>query len=135
MGGLQANIDQNAAAYLRLAQGKQKLSDQMLVKYLSPAISGAGDASRRQSEMLRSLFEGLQNKNLVPTLILADQIISSTETNFGATEIMDHYRKFSEKANWQYRELAIPAAEVRRNNRTCLDPKLDQCKTLLTAYE
>ncbi|MBN1575282.1 MAG: LCP family protein [Chitinispirillaceae bacterium] len=135
MGGLQADVDRGAASYLQRAAGKQKLSDQALVRYLSPSISGIEDARRRQSEMLKTLFNGLQSRSLIPTLMLADQIIGSTETNFGATEIMDNYGKFCEKTNWHYRELTIPAAAERRGNRNCLNPKLDQCKILLNAYE
>ncbi|MBN1306472.1 MAG: LCP family protein, partial [Chitinispirillaceae bacterium] len=135
MGGLQVDVDRSAAGYLKLPAGKQKLADQALIYYLSPAVSGAEDARRRQSEMMKQLFSNLQNKTLIPTLLLADQIIGATETNFGASEIMDHYAKFSEKTNWRYRELTVPATGERRGNRTCLNPKLDQCRTLLTAYE
>ncbi len=135
MGGLETNVDQRAAGYLKVAQGKQRLADQALVQYLSPAISGIGDATMRQSDALRGLFDALQSKSMVPTLLLADQIISSTETNFSATEIMDQYSKFSEKTNWRYRDLTIPATSVKRYNRTCFDPQLDKCKALLTTYE
>ena len=100
-----------------------------------PARHFRDDARRRQSEMFRAVYNSLLNKTLIPTLLLADQIISSTETNFGATEIMDHYSKFNEKTNWKYNELNIPAAQVRRSERNCLDPQLEKCKVLLTTYE
>jgi hypothetical protein len=135
MGGIQVALDANAAGYLKLSQGKQKLSESNLIKYLSPAISGSEDSWRRQLELFRSLYDGLQSKSIVPSLILADQIISSTETNFNASELMDHYSKFNEKTNWRYRELSIPAKIVKRDNRTCYDPQLEKCRELLTTYE
>ena len=135
MGGLEATVDQHAASYLNVPKGKRVLADEMLALYLSPAISGVEGAHDRQSQMLRSLFTGLQNKRLVPTLVLADEVVGSTETNFGATEIMNHFSKFSEKTNWKYRELALPVTVVKRNNLNCYDPQLEKCKKLLTSYE
>lgn len=134
-GGLAANIDHRAAGALNLVQGRQKLSDQLLVQYLSSSISGSEDAARRQQDVLYSVFEALQNRSLVPTMLLADQLIGSTETNFGAGELMGHYSRFNEKTNWRYRNLSIPAAVVKRKNRNCFDPYLDQCKGLLASYE
>ena len=135
MGGLRANIDEHAASYLKLNSGSQKLSGQSLLKYLSPVISGVEGARQRQTEMLRAVFTGLQNKSIIPTLMLADQIIGSTETNFGATEIMDNYSRFNEKSSWTYREAVLPATSVRRGKRNCLEPQLDKCKKILTEYE
>lgn len=135
MGGLKATLDEHAASYLKLSPGSQKLSDQSLLKYLSPVVSGVEDARRRQTEMLRAVFTGLQNKSIIPTLMLADQIIGTTETNFGATEVMDNYSRFNEKSSWTYREAVLPVTSVRRGNRNCLEPQLEKCKTILTTYE
>ena len=135
MGGLTANVDEHAASYLNISKGRQVLSDKSLVKYLSPVVSGVEDARRRQSEMLRAIYDGLQKRSLVPTLLLVDQVISTTETNFGATELMDHYGKFMEKTGWQYRELTIPGTSVKRGKRNYIEPQLDKCKELLTAYD
>jgi len=134
-GGLAANVDHRAASALNLGQGRQKLSDQLLVQYLSSSISGGEDAARRQQDVLHSVFEALQNRSLIPTMLLADQLIGSTETNFGAGELMGHYSRFNERTNWRYRNLSIPAAAVKRKSRNCFDPYLDQCKGLLTSYE
>jgi hypothetical protein len=135
MGGLEANIDPHAASYLNVTRGKRVLAEEMLARYLSPAISGVEDARNRQSAMLHTLFTGLQNRRLVPTLVLADQVIGSTETNFGASEIMNQYSKFTEKTNWKYRELTLPVTAVKRENINCYDPQLEKCKVLLTTYE
>jgi hypothetical protein len=135
MGGLQANLDEHAASYLKLSPGGHKLSNRSLILYFSPVISGVNDARRRQTEMLKAIFTGIQNKSLLPTLLLADQIISTTETNFGATEIMDNYSRFNEKSSWAYREAILPTIAVRRGKKNCLEPQLDKCKTILTSYE
>jgi len=135
MGGIQVNLDDNAASYLNLSKGKQKLVDQSLVQFLSPSISGYEDASRRQSELFRAMYDALLNRSVIPNLMLADQIISATETNFGASEIMDQYSKFNEKTNWRYRELNLPATAVKCGTRTCFDPQLENCRELLTTNE
>lgn len=135
MGGIQAKVDAHAASFLSINQGVQKLSDKTIIRYLSANISGVEDAHRRQSDLLKSIFDDLNAKNLVPTLMLADQIITTIETNFGASEIMDQYSKFSEKKKWDYREIELPGTPVRRNKRNCIEPKLQQCKVLLTSYE
>lgn len=135
MGGVQVPIDANAAAYLKLSQGKQKLTDQNLIKYLSPTISGYDDSWRRQSDLFRALYDGLSNRSFVPTLLLSDQIIASTETNFSATELMDHYSKFKDKTNWRYQERTLPVTIVKRGNKTCFEPQLEKCKELLTTNE
>ena len=132
---LQVNVDEHAASYLKIGAGKQHLSEQILVKYLSPGVSGINDARRRQSELLHAVFDGLRNKKLIPTLLLADQIISATQTNFGATELMNQYSRFIEKTNWQFREKTIPGTIVKRGSRTCFDPDLSKCKELLTSYD
>ena len=134
-GGLPANVDEHAASYLKLSTGSHRLSNQALVQYMSPIISGVEDARRRQTEMLRAVFTSIQNRSIVPTLLLADQIISTTETNFSASEIMDNYSRFSEKTSWIFREAVLPTNSVRRENRNCLEPQLEKCKTLLTGYE
>lgn len=135
MGGIPVSLDDNAATYLKLSKGKQKLTDLTLVRFLSPSISGYEDAWRRQSELFRAMYDALLNRSIIPNLMLADQIISATETNFGASEIMDQYSKFNEKTNWRYRELNLPATAVKCGQRTCFDPQLDKCKELLTTYE
>jgi anionic cell wall polymer biosynthesis LytR-Cps2A-Psr (LCP) family protein len=135
LGGLEAEVDQHAASILKIGQGRQKLSDQALLYFLSPVISGVRDAQRRQSEVLKNIFNNLKSKRLVPTILLSDQIISTTETNFGATEIMNHYSKFSERSNWKYQEFTIPVTSVKRDNRTCLDPDLKKSKKLLSTNE
>lgn len=135
MGGVQTKVDAHAASFLNINQGVQKLSDKTVLRYLSATISGVEDAHRRQSDLIKSIFDDLSTKKLVPTLILADQIITTIETNLGASEIMDQYSKFSEKAQWDYREMELPVTPVRRNKRNCFEPQLQQCKELLTSYE
>jgi hypothetical protein len=135
MGGLQVNLDQQAASYLKLSLGKHTLADQSLIDFISPSISGVEGASRRQAELLHVIFNGVINKNIIPTITIAEQIIGSAESNFGATEIMDQYSKFSEKSGWQYKEFELPATIVRRNNRNCYEPQLELCRKLLTSYE
>ncbi len=135
MGGIQVNVDQRAAGILSIASGKQKLSGALLVQYLSSTVSGIEDARRRQMETLRALFENLVNKSFIPTLIFADQLVSSTQTNFNSTEIINHYKRFSEKTNWQMRQISIPAFPVKRNNRSCLEPDIEKCRRLLISYE
>jgi len=135
IGGISTNVDQKAASYLNTTSGKHKLTDKLLVKYLSPGVSGVEDSKRRQGEIIKSMFEQIKNKNIVITALLADQIISNTETNFNSSEIMENYTKFMQKQNWTFTNHELPVKENRNEDRVCYDPDLEKCKTLINSNQ
>ena len=131
MGGFNVVVDAKAAAHLKINSGVQKLTGDQLAMYLSPAVSGAADASKRQGELLKSIFTGFQNKSISMSLILAEQIIANTQTNFMATEMMEQFSKFNSRSNWTYKELNLPVKLVRRGDKPRFEPVLEQCRVLL----
>lgn len=135
VGGITTSIDQKAASYLNMSEGKHKLTDKLLLKYLSPSVSGVEDSKRRQSDIIKSMFEDIKNKNIVITALLADQIIANLETNFNSSEIMNNYTKFTQKQNWTFTSHELPVKIARRGDRVCYDPDLEHCKTLLSTNE
>lgn len=135
MGGINIQVDQKAAAYMNTTKGKHKLSDKPLIKFLSPVVSGVEDSKRRQMDVIQTIFEELKNKNLIITTLLADQIITNTQTNFTSNDIMENYNKFTQRNNWTYKNQEIPTKETRRGDRVCYDPILEKCKVLLSSVE
>lgn len=131
LGGIQTNIDEKAASALSLATGTHKLFGKNLLLFLSPSISGVEDCNYRQSRLFENIFNGFRNKSLTMTLILAEQILTNTETNFMSFEMMEQYGKFNARNNWNYKEINIPAQPVKRGKRVCYEPVLEKCRDLL----
>lgn len=132
LGGITVDVDAKASSYLGIPRGKQKLNSNIIIKYLSPAVSGIADARERQTQVLRNLFEEFRIKNIVPTLMTANQIIGSSETNFSASEIIEQFTRFNGKANWVYKEDILPATYIKKNGRNCYDPDLIQCRRIIS---
>jgi anionic cell wall polymer biosynthesis LytR-Cps2A-Psr (LCP) family protein len=132
LGGLTVDVDAKASSFLGIPRGKQKLDSKIVTKYLSPAVSGAADAQERQTQALRNLFDEIRFKNVVPTLMTANQIIGSSETNFSATEIIEQFSRFSGKTNWIYKEDFLPASYIQKNGRNCYDPDLINCRRIIS---
>jgi hypothetical protein len=130
-GGITVNVDDRAAAAMRLSRGAQKLNNEQLVKFLKPGLSGSEDFEMRQFRTIKALFDGLRSKNIVLTALLAEQLISAMETNFSSIEIMNQYVKFSETKNWSFQEHRLPLKRVVQNGISRDDPNLDECKSLL----
>jgi hypothetical protein len=135
LGGVTVDVDAKASSFLGLSRGRQKLNSQIIIKYLSPAVSGINDANERQTQLLRNLYEEFRIKNIVPTLMTADQILSSSETSFSASEIVDQYAKYNERTDWIYKEDVLSVNLVKRNGRTCLDPILEDCRKIISNEE
>lgn len=135
LGGVQINIDEKAASALNVAAGAQKLNGQDLMLFISPSISGVHDCQIRQAQLIKSLFEGFSNKSISLTLLLAEQILTNTETNFLPFEVMEQYAKFNAQSNWKFKEHDIPAYTVKRGYRDCFEPILEKCRELLKNNE
>lgn len=131
LGGIQINIDEKAASALNMATGAQKLNGKNLLVFISPSISGAYDCHIRQSQLIQGLFEGFRNKSISLSLLLAEQILTNTETNFLPFEVMEQYAKFNAHSNWKYKEHNIPVYPVKRGKRNCFEPILEKCRELL----
>lgn len=135
LGGVTVDVDAKASSFLGLPRGKQKLNSNTIIKYLSPAVSGVSDANERQTQLLRNLYEEFRIKNIVPTLMTADQMLSSSETTFSASEIVDQFTKYNERSDWVYKDDVLSTTIVKRNRRTCLDPNLEDCRRIISNEE
>lgn len=131
LGGIQVLLDSKAASVLNMASGSQKLIGKNLLLFLSPSISGIDDSYYRQSQFFESLFNGFRNKTLTMTLLLAEQILTNTETNLMPFELMEQFSKFNSRNNWKFKEHNLPVQPVKRNNQVRFEPILDKCKILL----
>ena len=130
-GGISVDVDDKAAAAIRLPRGVQKLNNEQLINYLKPGLSGAEDFQMRQIRTIRAVFEGFRSKNIVLTALLAQQLLATLETNFTSIEVMNQYAKFSEVKNWSFKEHDLPLKKVVQNGKSRDDPNLEECKTLL----
>ena len=101
---------------------------------MSPSIC-VRDCQIRQAQLIKSLFEGFSNKSISLTLLLAEQILTNTETNFLPFEVMEQYAKFNAQSNWKFKEHDIPAYTVKRGYRDCYEPILEKCRELLRTNE
>jgi hypothetical protein len=131
IGGVRMDVDEKAAAVLKVPKGFQKLSAVQLITFLKPGSSGSEDYETRQTKVIKALFEGLRSKNIILTGLLTEQLITNIETNFTTGEIMDHYAKFLEVKNWTTKDYALPVKRFTQNGRNRVDPILEECKTLL----
>jgi anionic cell wall polymer biosynthesis LytR-Cps2A-Psr (LCP) family protein len=132
LGGITIDVDAKAATYLNISKGRQKLTSRYISRYLSPTISGITDANGRQSQTLRALYDEFRSKNFIPTLLSADQIISTAEANINAQELIDYFSKFAKRSDWVYKEYTIPSRVVNRNARQCYDPLLEDCRRIMS---
>lgn len=132
LGGFTVDVDAKASASLGIPLGKQKMNSSGIIKFLSNSVSGASDAQVRQTQVLLGLFEELRNQNTAPTLLTANQIISTCETNFTAQEIIDRFTSFNGQTDWVYKEVFLPTATVKKNGRNCYDPDLNQCRRIIS---
>lgn len=129
IGGLNTIVDEKASAELNKARGLQKLKGAEIIAYLAPT-AGLDECRVRQASLIRNLYDDLRKKNFVPTMILAEQLLTNTESNFLPSDIMDQYNKFMNKTNWSYREHTFPYTAVKRENIAYYEPDLIKCKTL-----
>jgi hypothetical protein len=131
IGGVKVDVDEKAASMLKVTRGVQNLNHAQLLSFLNPSISGSQDFELRQIRTIRAIFESLRSKNIVLTALIAEQIISTLETNFSVSEIMTQYAKFNETKNWTFKERVFPVKQVVQNGKSRIDPNLEECKTLL----
>jgi len=131
LGGINVNVDEKAAAALRIATGAHKLNTAQIASFLKPSLSGSDDFQSRQIRVLKSIFEGLRSKNIVLTALLVEQILANMTTNFTSAEVMSNYGKFSEVRNWTFKEHKLPLKKVTQKGVARDDPNLEECKTLI----
>jgi hypothetical protein len=132
MGGINTvDVDEKAAAAMKIAKGPQKLTSQQLVQFLKPSLSGTEDFKLRQTKVLKAIFEGFSSKNIVLTALLAQQVLSHLQTNVSALEAMDEYGKFTAVKGWTFTQHSLPVKQSVRGGRIIADPNLEECKTLL----
>jgi anionic cell wall polymer biosynthesis LytR-Cps2A-Psr (LCP) family protein len=130
-GNNKVDVDEKAAAAMKIAKGPQKLTSQQLVGFLKPSLSGMEDFKLRQIRVLKAIFEDFSSKNLVLNALLAQQVLSHLQTNVSALEAMDEYAKFTAVTGWTFREHSLPVKQTVRGGRVLADPNLEECKTLL----
>jgi anionic cell wall polymer biosynthesis LytR-Cps2A-Psr (LCP) family protein len=131
MGGLSTVVNDNAAAELNIARGTQKLTGNQLLTYLTPA-AGFEESRIRQASLIRNLYEDLRKKSFIPTLLLSEQLLTNTESNFIPSDIMEQYNKFMNKTSWSFKEHTFPATAVKLNYSTCYEPDLVKSGILFT---
>jgi len=131
LGGLTVDVDEQAAQRMNVRPGPQKLTGAQLAQYASPSISGAGESERRTFEILKSLIESFRTRSLVITALLADQIVANIETNFSSVDLMNHYGRFSSRANWVTKNLNLPLNDVTVQGKVRSEPDLDKTRTML----
>jgi hypothetical protein len=134
IGGINTTIDEKAAAELRKARGLQKLTGPEIIAYLSPS-AGFDECRVRQASLIRNLYDDLRKKTIVPTMLLAEQLLTNTESNFLPSDIMDQYNKFMNKTNWSFREHTFPFTAIKRDNLSYYEPDLTKCKLLFNESE
>jgi hypothetical protein len=131
LGGMKVDVDEKAAADMKLKKGPQKLNSQQLAVFLKPSLSGIADFKRRQQLVLKAIFDGLASKNILLTALLAQQIISSVQTNFTVPELMDDYNKFTTVQKWNYKQHELPVTQTVRRGRAVADVDLEKARKLL----
>jgi hypothetical protein len=132
MGGVPIDVDRSAASYLKIAPGSQKLTDEKLIRFMSPGVSGQQECHDRQVKVLRALFDKLTTKNLVVTSVLATNLIAGVETNFSVNDIMMEYGKFMSNKSWEMRTFQLPTTVVKRGNSIIYEPNIEKCRNLMT---
>ncbi|MBD3346852.1 MAG: hypothetical protein GF401_17495 [Chitinivibrionales bacterium] len=131
LGNIIITIDSKAAAELRLPAGPQQLSPAQLFLFLKPSISGWEDSYRRQTAVLKAIFESFRTRGIVLNALLATQLVSGIETNFSSDEIMRQYSKFTSRKNWDLSTHKLPTAPRQKGKRVIYEPDLEHCRQLL----
>lgn len=131
LGEVSINVDPKAATYLGTRSGRQRLSGEQLIRFMSPAISGWEDGRRRQQTVLKGLFESFRTRSVVMTALLANQIVSGSETNFSSTDLMNEYGKFTSRDNWSYSLPVVPGMTSMKEGRTYFNPDPGEAAKIL----
>ncbi len=135
LGGVMLNVDNAVASAMGLRSGRRRLAGQQILTYMRPDVSGAKDSELRQTQVLRSLFEGLRTKQIVLSAMLMEQILANIDANMTATEAMKHYNNFSNRSDWQFITHELPAAEVTEKGRILAEPVLSRSRGMLNPAE
>jgi|GEM_PF-768062 ferric-dicitrate binding protein FerR (iron transport regulator) len=130
LGGVTVDVDEKAAAVLKVKKGVQKLTSTQLVAFLMPNISTSMDFRMRQVQVMKSIFESLTSKSLVVNALVAQQILAAVQSNITVGEVLDEYSKFSAVQNWTFKQHTLPVKSYARAGKTEMYPILDECKTL-----
>jgi hypothetical protein len=132
LGGVNVVVDEAAASALRVRGGRRKLKDDEIVAFMRPGVSGGEDAVRRQMDVIKAVFDGFRSKGIVMTALMADQMLSGTESNLTSSELMGYFTNFSSRSNWAFKSHNLPVKNVTVGGRVYQEPLLDACKKLLT---
>jgi len=130
LGGLEIDVDDKAASVLNIPKGKQKLSSKQLSVFLKPSLTGFEDFKNRQMKIMGAIVDALSSKNIVLTIILAQQLLANIQTNISPSDLMEEYNKFITVKNWDIKEISFPAYQSVRDGKNVLEPKLEECKKL-----
>lgn len=126
LGGINVDIDSKASAYLSVTAGRRTLSGNQATKFMSPAVSGVGDAHERQKKILTAFFEGLRGRNILLTSQVIGRIVANTEGNLSVKEMLQTYSNFNAIKGWEMKTLTMPGKYFVRDGDTFLRPLPDK---------
>lgn len=130
LGGITLKVDDKTAGYLRIKAGEQKLGGEQVIKFMSPAISGPGESKQRQEQVIKAIFDGMRNRNIVLSATVASSLITNVQTNFSANDIMSNYGKFSSRGTWEFKTFTLPGKLTVADGRSLFEPDLDAARKL-----
>jgi anionic cell wall polymer biosynthesis LytR-Cps2A-Psr (LCP) family protein len=132
IGKVAISVDDKAASALNLSQGTHTLGSEQLAEFLKPSVSGYDDSYARQLLVIRSFFDALRQRNIVLTALLVDQILTYIETNFTGSEVMKHYKNFTQRRNWDLVTMQLPVKKVQTSQGVSLEPEVEKTRTILS---
>lgn len=133
IGGIKVVLDEKAASALNKKSGNHKIKGQDLITFLSPSVSGLSDCRVRQFSILKELSNQVKSKDVVLTALLVDQVLTNVETNIAASEVMGYYNNYMSRKNWTFKDYVLPLNEIKKGNKTLMEPDLKKCRELLFA--
>lgn len=131
LGGLDVDVDDDAATALKIPKGRNQLAGVQIVTFLLPSISGTVDSEVRQEKVVKAMFNAFKSKKIVITALLAEQILSDVETNIEPAEAVKHYKVFTTGENWQFQSHTLPIEVATLDGKTVYEPDLEKCQKLL----
>ncbi len=135
IGGVTVDVDDKAAAYLKLKRGPQKINGEQAAIFIRPLISGWKDCEDRQVLLLKALFDRVRTGGLVVTTMFAKQLVTGVETNMTVPDIVSNFSRFNSRKSWALKSVRLPGTEVTVHGFSLFEADLEQCKNLLVAEE
>jgi hypothetical protein len=131
LGGVSVDVDKKAAGALKTAAGSQKLTNENLIKFMAPGVSGWEEARQRQELVLRAVYDRMVTKNFVVTSVVAAQLVAAMETNIAANDAVVEYQKFASTRSWSLRMHRLPVTPIQSGRMMIQQPLVDQARKLL----